>query len=276
MKADSTSSPQGPPKSLSPQVAVIIDDTIPVNAFAVPVIPAGASDPPSHPPAAPILVTDGDEASVVDNMRRIVPYVLTALQTVLRSNPELARQYPDCEPHLHTPARIAEDPSRIAGDDITSYKPPWSETDAYASLRSTTMYEAAGSVLWCNPCARPGAEEKIIAGLLPTWQQVEDCYQTDFSLSGASAKSVGKQSYSKVQRLVFRTVITVIVDDMEMAKQPYFRQSLHVLTDFTPIMAWWLAMCEALRNQDAGSIIALWQAGLTVTLQVRTCLTLPQ
>ena len=58
------------------------------------VTPAGASDQTRLPPVAPTLVTDGDEASVVDNMRRIVPYVLYKLREVLRSNPSLSRQIP--------------------------------------------------------------------------------------------------------------------------------------------------------------------------------------
>ena len=111
---------------------------------------------------------------------------------------------------------------------------------------------------------------------MPTWQQVVDGYLSDFSESGGSTKTIGKQRNSKVLRFVFRSCITVILDDIELAKQAAFKLSLNVLADFRPILSWWYAMFEALNANDQTSIISLWQAGLSVTLHVRSGLDIPQ
>ena len=261
-----------PAKSQKQDASAAAACTTPVNAVAA----AEASPSPTGAPTRPTIVTGGDEASVLENMRGIVLFVLYNLRVELRTIPALAQQFPDVEPHLHAPLKIEGDPSRIAGDDLTSYKQSWDADLAHASLKGTSMFESAGNVLWCNPFPRMAPEEKSIAGFLPTWQQVVDGSLSDFSESGGSTKTIGKQRNSKVSRFVFRSVIPVIIDDIEMAKQSSFNLSLTVLTDFRPILSWWYAMFEALCADDIPRISSVWQAGLSATMHVRTNLSTAQ
>ena len=181
-----------PAKSQKQAASAAAAGTTPVNKVAA----AEASPSPRFAPISPTLVTDGDEASVLENMRCIVPFVLYHLRVQLRTILALARQFADVEPYLHAPLNIEGDPSRIAGDDLTSYKQSWDADLAHASLKGTSMFESAGSVLWCNPFPRMSPDEKHIAGFLPTWTQVVDGSLSDFSESGGSTKTIGKQRNS--------------------------------------------------------------------------------
>ena len=249
--------------------------TVPLQSVAV----VEPSTTPKAVPTTPTLVTKGDEASVLNNMRLIVPFVLFHLREKIRTIPALSRQFADIEPHLHAPLDIKDDPSRIAGDDLTSYKQPWKSEQAYASLKGSSMFESSGSVLWVNPYPRMSSEEKVIAGSVPTWQQVVEYSTSEYSVQGGATKSIGRQRNGKVSRFLFRSAISVYMEDIEVAKHDAFNLSLTVLTDFRPILAWWNAMFEALSMNDDGDearIISLWQAGLCVTLHVRTDLTIAQ
>ena len=109
-------------------------------------------------------------------------------------------------------------PSRIAGDDVTAYKPPWDSKMAYAALQSTGMWESTGSVFWCGPVPRSTTEERTIAGVMPTWRQVIDSKASEFMPESNAGKTMGRQRNAKVRRYVFRRPITVIMDDVEKAK----------------------------------------------------------
>ena len=74
---------------------------------------------------------------------------------------------------------------------------------------------------------------------------------------------------SAVSRLIFRSAVTLVVQDVDEATAPHFNSSLKILTEHAQVWAWYYAMFQALQANDKPWILALWQAGLCVTLHVR-------
>ena len=182
---------------------------------------------PAEPPC-PHIMRDADDAGVLTNMRGIFPYVRFRLKEALRTTEELSRQFPDVEPHEHQPSNIA-DVEGLKADDLSSFKHPWEASKAEASLDGTSMYEAAGNVLWCDPMPPLSGDEGIIAGDLPTWQNVEEIVSSHFSME--SAHSQRSTHRPTVSRLIFPSVVMVILEDVGQATAQSFKASLKVLAE---------------------------------------------
>ena len=217
----------------------------------------------------PKLIDDPDEAGVLSNMRAIIPYVVYHLREQIRAIPSLARQFADAELHVHAPLDIKA-VTDLRDDELRSFKHPWNSVQAEASLRGTSMYESAGNLVWCDPMPPLSGDEKIIAGSLPTWADLQEIANAAFSLESAKSLAVPEtEKKSAFARLVFRSPIVVIVKDIEGAKADHFKSALKVLTEYASIWAWYKSMFEAINTKNVDWIAALWQAALCVTLHMR-------
>ena len=140
-------------------------------------------------PVFPNISKDGNDASsVVSNVRSIVPYVKYHLQETLRSADELSQQFPDTGVHQHQPLEIKA-VEGLKADQMRSFKHPWNPEKAKAALEGASMYEAAGNVFWCDPLPPLSGEERIVAGAIPTWQEIEDLADSAFGMESAQKQT---------------------------------------------------------------------------------------
>ena len=158
-------------------------------------LPSGADrDRPASPattpaPVCPNISKNGaDASSVLSNVRAIVPYVKFHLKETLRFADELSQQFPDIGVHQHQPLHVKA-VEGLKVDQMRSFKHPWNPEKAKAALEGTSMYEAAGNVFWCDPLPPLSGEERIVAGDIPTWQEIEDLAANVFGMEGAQKQT---------------------------------------------------------------------------------------
>ena len=243
---------------------------VPMGKLKLPTDGATA-EVPIPAPLCPTISRDADEQGVLANMRGIIPYVKFHLKEALRTTEALSRQFPDIALHMHQPLKI-KDIEGLKAEELRSFKHPWDSARAQASLEGASMYEAAGNILWCDPMPPLSGHAGIIAGDVPTWQEIEDLAAADFDM--ASAYTQAGAAKSTVSRLIFRSVVTLVVDDVADAAASHFNSSMKILSEHAQVWAWYYALFQALQAKNVQWTSALWQAGLCVTLQIRHGLTL--
>ena len=150
-RATSPGEPNNPKKAATtPDASQGGAASVPLEKLATASGASGSVQAAPGEPLCPHIIEDADDAGVLTNMRGIIPYVRYHLKEALRTTEELARQFPDVQPHEHQPLNI-KDVDALQADDLSAYKHPWEASKAEASLGGTSMYEAAGNVLWCDP-----------------------------------------------------------------------------------------------------------------------------
>jgi hypothetical protein len=166
----------------------------------------------------------------------------------------------DAEPLRLPPADPAKEPpaAKKAKITVTSFKEMWQPENVLASLTSSGVYEAGGSVLWATALPTTSAEEKCLNPYDGTFAQLLE------------ARALFQQGQWKDGRIVYPTVLDVVVLDparaAPSATSPYPR-SLTLLSGHLVLYAWWYSLNEALQQQDDERLSRLWQAGLSATVR---------
>ena len=223
---------------------------------------------PAMPPTKPQLPTSTSDDSSINMgnvMKCIIPYVLHHLRAALASG----TQFADMPLHLQQPLDIK---TKSQTSELVSYKDRWTTANA---VTASTMYEATGSLFWCNPF--PASEdEEVFAGDPVLWSQVQEVADGHFKVAcKAPAETRGKALAETRGKDVTRTLfpISLLVHVVGFIKTQ-LRSTLHVVSGHVYFYGWYLAMHEAL---DAGStldVLSLWQCCLTATLHVRVGMSL--
>jgi hypothetical protein len=232
---------------------------------AVPVKKPRMSAMPPTEPQLPTSTSDDSSINMGNVMKCIIPYVLHHLRAALASG----TQFADMPLHLQQPLDIK---TKSQTSELVSYKDVWNTANAVTALTATAMYEAAGSLIWCNPF--PASEdEEVLAGDPVLWSQVREVADRHFRHAcKAPAETRGKAPAetrgSDVPRTVFPISLPVHVEEVGFI-ETQLRSTLHVVSGHVYLYGWYLAMYEAL---DAGStldVLSLWRCCLTATLNVR-------
>jgi hypothetical protein len=225
---------------------------------------------PAMPPTKPQLPTSTSDDSSINMgnvVKYIIPYVLQHLPAVLASGTLFA----DMPLHLQQPLDIK---TKSQTSELVSYKDRWTTANA---VTASTMYEATGSLFWCNPF--PASEvEEVLARDPVLWSQVREVADGHFKVAcKAPAETRGKalaETRGKdMTRIVFPISLPVHVEEVGFIKTQ-LRSTLHVVSGHVYFYDWYLAMYEAL---DAGStldVLSLWQCCLMATLHVRVGMSL--
>ena len=233
---------------------------------------AATSQGGTQAPAPPMPVIDTQEdVDVVASMRKIVPYTIYHLRLLLNSRPEFKGHFPDGEPASHQPLEIKSEKITSKGT-FTSYKAPWTAQAARDAAASTGMFEASANALWLNPHPPTTGEERVIAGALPCWKDVEETTSRHFSADARQATPAESQGIG-VQRIMFPVTITAHVDSTEQLTNHSFPSTLRALSGHVYIYALYYAMFKAIQEKDYGLLASLWQACLTTTINCRIGLT---
>ena len=130
-------------------------------------LPASAPTPGATTPTRPDLPPRDDvDADVPTLMRGVIRYVQHLLKIQLKENPKFFSAFQDIELHAHSPLEIQ---ATSVGNDLMSFKHPWSKSDAVTALTGTNLYEAGGNIFWLNPVIGSG-DEQICAGEGQSWE----------------------------------------------------------------------------------------------------------
>jgi len=205
-----------------------------------------------------LVMPSGACTDIEATMRATIPYVQERLRECLNTGQDVFSQFQDNELHLHEPLVIKES---VVENEMVSFKAPWTATDALASLRSTTMYEAGGNLVWCNPFPS-SPEAVVVAGDPVIWEHVKEAAEVHF---GVSAMSRG----NAISRIVFPIALPIHVDDEVLIRSGIFASALPLVSGHVYVYAWWVAMFNALDEGNTNQVAALWQCALTVTMSVR-------
>lgn len=261
-----------PTAAAGPAKKVAGDEPVPVTPS--PAVAAAATQGQaivSAPPAAGPSDIPADDthltgADLYQLMKRITASVRAGLTDMLcSSSPEFKQFRGGVEVHEHQPLPIPDGES----DAMTSYKAPWTSAQAQSALSGTGLYEAAVNILWLNPFPADD-DAAVIAGDPPLWTQVVQVAETHMSLEASQAKSLAaSQGQSKVARILFPVVVPVHAPNVEFAGASAFNMALPVVAGQVYIYGWYLALFRALQGKDIPRAAALWQAGLTTSVQLR-------
>ena len=136
-------------------------------------------------------------------------------------------------------------------DSVASYKECWNDANCECALRTSSVYEAGGSLFWL-----PASQvEAVVPCQMNTWsqiQQIESLFQEDEAL----------------ERVIFPCTLNAWVQDVNILRTAPSK-ALALLDNHAIVIAWWWLMFEALRAEDNKQIRLLFEAGLTVTIRLR-------
>ena len=212
-------------------------------------------------PAMPPVGAQVSGKAVYTVMREVVPWVSGKLREVLVSISSARAAFRDVPPWQHTPLQMTRE--RPDDDIMVSYRAAWEIREAQTALTSTGIYEAAVNVLWLNPF-HLNETARTILGDTPQWSHIQDIVKLHF----ARAASRGEPRAPSM--LVFPITLPVHIGSNAAATSTScFEGSLPVVSGHTYVFAWFVAMFEAMRDDDVARTAALWRCGLTVLVQVR-------
>lgn len=161
--------------------------------------------------------------------------------------------------HLHaqSPLPILQS---ATGDELCSFRPPWTRADCKNAVSTTGRYEASANVLWCSLDL---LHQEDIPREDGSFAQVVRCARVHFP----NGKGTGDTQ--KVDRLFFPLPLEAFVLDVKSLDSDAFEQSMPLSSGHTFVYAWYLSMFKAITTNDSGYLRALWQAGLTCCVRVR-------
>ena len=191
-----------------------------------------AMSPPK--PQLPLSTSDDSFINLGNVMKEIIPYVLHHLRAVLASG----TQFADMPLHLQQPLDIK---TKSQTSELVSYKDLWNTDKAVTALTTAAMYEAAGSLIWCNAFPASGDEE-VLAGDPVLWSQVREVADAHFRVAGTSIKELASSPVKGtapgkapaetrgVTRIMFPITLPLHVTEINQAKNQYMLSCLHVLS----------------------------------------------
>ena len=118
--------------------------------------------------------------------------------------------------------------------------------------------------MWLNPFTTCKKHAEA-AGPAPPWMTVHimaDMFRVEKALEV-------KGKVAKEKRLWFRTPSFVHASTLDALKKPPFPGTLDLINGHVALYGWYLAMLEALEASSREWMLALWQAGLTVSIHAQ-------
>ena len=153
------------------------------------------------------------------------------------------------------------------GAQLTSYRETMNYSNLQFSLKSTNMYEAAGTVFMLDPCKF--AEDEAI-----TLSQLEAAKY--WWSEEAFVKS--SPTDATMRRFTFQVPFPVRVETPNVAqrKEPksedvLMAQALPMIAGKPIVVTWYLAIAKALRSHDDKKVERLLEAGLSVPIILKKC-----
>ena len=223
---------------------------------------------PGKPPTVPARGACDAVLPAKKVMKDVVLYVDVHLRLIIRSRDRRFSQFADVplfqHPALCLPSLGAPDgPEDKMSLSMSSYKSTWDAKEASASLGTSGMYEAGGSLWWCNPFPTSD-QELILAGRLPTFEDLH-AVAGDFCVQQTSQTAPDQRS----GRIVFPRLLIVCAPTPETFALREFAGCLRLLNGHLWLWGWYLQTLQAITTHDLDRVALLLQAALTVTLQAR-------
>ena len=217
-----------------------------------------------------------DDGDVSRNVALMQHFVISRLALISKARPEYRMLKPvELQPREWAALGIT---AKSSAAEISSFKPPWSVSDAVTSLKTNGLYEASGNLLAVNPHLPDDEHERVIAGSLPSWKQVQMIAQQFFGKDCGAAVQVASPAQSQGEqltpvRITFPVTVSVHIDAPEDAENKKVSTALPLLCGHTFVAAWYWAAFQAIQQDSFPWLLSLVQAALTVTIHCRSNLT---
>jgi hypothetical protein len=160
----------------------------------------------------------------------------------------------------HEPLQIMAE----QGQALKSFKERWNRGHSKQAVATTSMYEAGANLAWVDPV--PGAEKDgWVASADPGWTSVRNLADTLFKPGGCQ---VGFDKGAGQGRVVFPSVVVTYVTSDKLLDRDDLGGVFKLLGAPGLVYAWWLAVFEAIKEEDVAVVKTLWECALTVTVRV--------
>ncbi|CAL1152351.1 unnamed protein product, partial [Cladocopium goreaui] len=194
-------------------------------------------------------------------MEKLIPWVRKELPKAYAKSKEM---------HKSAPLSIV---SQAKSSESVGFKAGiWSSEQCDASMHASGIYEASGLALWLQTGAFGSSSHDDL-----NWQSLEGFKEKFFSKRVAFKASVTRMQGTKKQkserkRILWPVPMICAVDSITSACHENFDASLPLIgTGHFVLWAWYLATYEAIMQSDKEHLELLWEAALSVTLQLRLC-----
>ena len=159
--------------------------------------------------------------------------------------------------HQYLPLNIKASITHEA--DMASFQSPWDAILCKSSLNTTGLYQAGGNLMWLNPNPHGQCPSPPLC-----WAQVYELQKNLFEPCGEKAK------LTTCGRIVFPETLHAYITDMGQLEcaAAAGESQFPLLAGQGLVMAWWVAMFEALHVGADQQVAALWQCALTTTIQL--------
>ena len=246
------------------------DDVIPAKKPRLEIVDDSLFSPHEAPPPPLPIFPEGTRAMALDVIVLLIPWVQSNLKDFIKRHSDRFNMQ-DLEVYQHQPLKIFDAENNAQSIELlSSYKAPWNVQVARGSFDGTQMYEAGGNLCWVGAIPRTD-DDKVISGDPVTWGQVVDVARTSFAKTLLAVSDT-----NKVERIVFPIMLCVHATMDAARSAEFFNGSLVLVCGHAYVYAWYFSMFEALRAGNVDKVAALWQCGLTCTLQCRVNMSVPQ
>ena len=202
-------------------------------------------------------------------MRTTVAYVQRELPSALRTLGHPQRDLMEFDP-----LSIAEKEGGSRRGQ--GYKEKWNDANSANALKTTTMYEASGNLMWLDTLlCSAGTQQDTLVRAEPGWQTIVEYQEQFFSSDRALLVEAGgvppAGSAAEPNILIFPgEALTAFVTDSSVKPQEV---GLRLVTGHAMVWAWYYGMACALHSSNNDLISALWDCALSTTIRLRlmTC-----
>ena len=250
------------PKPKKPRV----DDSAEGEFDEETIVPAASVPPPmgkarsAQKPQLPVdLQVYGSARGV---MKNLVPYVKVTLKEYLVKHGKIDK------------AVVLEDeaPLEIAsavGTGMSSYKEHWIPAHCLKSLQDSGIYEASGNILWVDPEVQ--GDSFSLPGEDPSWQWLGEYSDQGFRVFVPS----GSTASTRKARIRFPIVLQTAHGantgrassvGVSVLKEDSYPKHLRPVGCHAHIWAWYVAVFQALEQDQLDRVVMLYECGLTVTI----------
>ncbi|CAE7231577.1 unnamed protein product [Symbiodinium sp. CCMP2592] len=209
---------------------------------------------PAIPPLPTLPVgNDRHQAQATRVVQDLVPWVEYKLAEAL-----VKMGFYDEAPALAELEPLSIKDRDVAGGGVASFKEKWCPRNCATAARASGLYEAAGSLFWVPAGARA---QEVLPVQDCTWAQVEEL------------KPLFEEA-QELARVVFPATLSAWVEDISVLYPPgagegdCMPKALTLVENHALVVAWWLAMFEALRAENQDRVRLLYECALTVTIRL--------
>ena len=195
---------------------------------------------------------DSDNVDTRKVMQGVIPYVSSHMCLYLFKHTMSSTLSDETPLHERPPLKIGN----AGKKSMSSYKPAWDHAQCAVSLAESGIYEAAGNIAWFNP--EIAGQNTILPSEDVSWAWLS-------SYSDVGFQPFVPEGEEKKARIKFAFTLSGNSTELAPGKYP---ADVMLLGAHGHVWAWYLAVLQAMKKDDAQRVLMLLECGLTVTVSL--------